>query len=94
MSHRKAVVRTQMPSGGGKGVPTPHATDRRTLEQYPDPPFSAHPHDAGGPGGLPLKIMEDHGERLPKSVSPSFAAASGMKGAPAPGNRRFSKSAL
>jgi hypothetical protein len=86
MAKRGSPVRSQMPQDrppairGAKG----------SINQYPHGPFSGWPHDSGGPGGLPVKIMESHGERLPTDHAPGQAAPPKPTGRPAIGKRRWS----
>jgi hypothetical protein len=87
MSHhrRGRAVNSQMPQ---TKVPST-AGARGTINQYDRAPFSAHPRDTGN-GGIPLKIFESHGEKLPKDHPPGQTAPPRGTGTPPLGKRRFS----
>ena len=87
MAKRGRAVNTQMPSE--KATPI-HGSGGHAIEQYDCAPFSRHPHDVGS-GGIPVKIFESHGERLPKDHTGAQTSAMSAKGTPPPGQRRFGK---
>lgn len=88
MSHtrRGRAVHTQMPTDR---TPSTHAS-AHAEEFYTKPPFSKFKRDVG-PSGIPLKIFETHGERLPKDHPPGQTSAMSARGTPSPGQRRFGK---
>jgi hypothetical protein len=86
MSHRRGpTVNSQMP----KDKPPALKGAKGSINQYPDAPFSAHPHMSGGPGGLPVKIMESHGEKVPTDHPPSQNSSNKGRGTPPMGKRRW-----
>lgn len=85
MAHtRKSPVRSQMSSGK---TPSPHGP-RSAYENYRAAPFSAHPHDVGA-GGIPTKVGETLGEKVPTTTSAAFSSPKADRGGPNPGRRRY-----
>lgn len=81
---RGRAVNTQMPQTKVPGT----MGAKGSIHQYPDSPFSTFTHDTGN-GGIPTKIMESHGERLPKDAPPAQTAPPRGKGMPSAGKRRW-----
>jgi hypothetical protein len=85
MARSKSPVRSQMSSG--HKTPSPHGP-KSAYENYHAAPFSAHPHDVGT-GGIPVKVGETLGEKVPSTHSAAFSSPKADRGGPAPGQRRY-----
>ena len=82
---KRSPVNSQMPRS--KTLPLT-ASSNALNDNSAYAPLSAYPHDLGT-GGIPVKIMERHGERLPTTHAPAQTSPPRGRGMPKMGSRRF-----